>query len=186
MHEMNRMLSKWKWVYFFSLFFLSYLEKRVDSLFDVIVYSYECTYQNRNRTLTSYLRYFCVNHEIMDTQNILERGDIQMKANSAHATNEKMTQHTDIHSHLVYVDIIKAALTNPMHYKIQFLTLDWEFWWLKHCFNQTNKGCQCPWICLWKCSIVISSIHLDQLLTCNDYLLYLGFPKVLCSTILKP
>ena len=108
----------------FASCLVHYLTDKKDTFDRAIIYSDGCTYQNRNRILGTALRYFCVSHQKIVEQKILERGHTQMEVDSVHATVERKLKNVDIYSPLDYVQLVQAARTNPCPYEVQYLTYD--------------------------------------------------------------
>lgn len=109
----------------FATCLFDFLESKKDDFDTVTVISDGCTYQNRNRVLTTALRLFCVKYEKILVQKILERGHTQMEVDSVHATVERQLKHVEVYLPLDYVHLIRSARRKPCPYEVKYL--DFKF-----------------------------------------------------------
>lgn len=87
---------------------------------EVIIYSDNCGYQNKNSTLSNALFNLAIDKKIIITQKYLEKGHTQMEVNSMHACIERRLKNRHINIPAEYAaHCTKARQSNP--YKVQYL-----------------------------------------------------------------
>lgn len=88
---------------------------------DVILYSDNCGYQNKNVTLSNALLNLAFQKNIYITQIFLEKGHTQMEVDSMHACIERRLRNRDINIPAEYAAHCKKARKLPKPYHVQYL-----------------------------------------------------------------
>lgn len=76
---------------------------------ELIVYSDDCTYQNRNVVVSNALLNFSMQNNISVTQKYFEKGHTQMECDSMHSVIERAIRHKRINVPADYAYIAKVA-----------------------------------------------------------------------------
>lgn len=104
---------------------VKYLTKQKEEnpdLTDVIVWSDDCTNQNRCETVANALLYFSIKNKVTVYQKYLEVGHTQMEVDSVHSTIERKIER---HEHYVpadYIRDIRKARREPSPYYVESLS----------------------------------------------------------------
>ena len=110
---------------------IDYLEKALEEnpgITEVIIYSDNCIYQNKNTTLSTALRRFAAKHGVIVTWKYLQVGHTFMEGDSVHRCIEAEVKDRDINIPQDYVTCIKKARKNPFPYKVRLdSTLPYDF-----------------------------------------------------------
>jgi hypothetical protein len=93
----------------FTSCLIDYIESLPNSVNEVTIISDGCSYQNRNKTLSSALRDLSVRRKIVIQQIILEKGHTMMECDSIHSTLDGIFKRSLIYTPENYVTIMRLA-----------------------------------------------------------------------------
>lgn len=83
---------------------------------EIIIYTDNCGYQNKNNILANALFNFAHLNDIEVTHNYLEKGHTQMEVDSAHSLIERKKKNREIYLPTDYINICREArLSQPFH-----------------------------------------------------------------------
>ncbi|KAF0755768.1 Uncharacterized protein FWK35_00026893, partial [Aphis craccivora] len=94
------------------------------SLKPVIIYSDDCTVQNRNCVMSNALLHLCIKYDVTITQKFLEKGHTQMEYDSVHSVIERKLKKTDCYLPSQLSQITKEARIYPFPYTSKLLTFN--------------------------------------------------------------
>lgn len=90
----------------------------------IIIFSDNCTSQNKNRVLSNALLNFAVLKKCTIIQKFLTVGHTQMEADNIHATISAKVKHAEINVPSDYVKIIREAKKTPPIYVTEYLSFE--------------------------------------------------------------
>lgn len=93
---------------------------------NVVLYSDGCTSQNRNSTLSSALLHLTKTHKVTIEQKYLEKGHMQMEADSMHSCIKRKLKNTIINVPADYENVCLFARRNPSPYVVKYLNYDFS------------------------------------------------------------
>lgn len=97
------------------------LSQKIDEGKEVILYSDNCSYQNKNVFLSNALLNLALDKNITITQKFLEKGHTQMEVDSMHACIERRLKNREINVPAEYANHCRKARKSPKPYDVQYL-----------------------------------------------------------------